>query len=509
MALSWWINDGGVDRDVTDHISNPGSFVHADPGGPEQAQVDINLPASDFGPLGSQTRVWATAGSGDVVWDGFMSDPGSHSGDDGEMLQMSALGSKVIGTDKLEPLIYQEIGTEGWSRQGGTVETATVDIFPDSITLAFQQGYAIATDARAAAIYQQVRHGSQPLAGIAFSLIAGMNSTAYGFQVIVYKGGGVPHVDYTGLLSTSGQTIIRTNPTMYDGTVESVALHLYRVGGATNVSDGLVFVRIADLKVFGQRLDRYGVAQPVVGALSSAQVIEDLIGRGMLGRVAPHAASIETTGVAHYELSWPGGVRGSSVLTALAAAESDMTWTFGYRSDIGYSFEWRSRRRSEPRYILGGDDTISRPGGEDETCQRVAVTYIDAGNVPRRIVVTKPEAVGGIRIRDAEPITSDATTEAGAIADGLELLDALAYRPASGAAIVTRRLYDRWRGLEVDPWEIRPGCYVQIERTGEVVRLSGVSYNDDDVAATLQLGSQQTSLEDRITAMLADRAAGL
>ena len=60
--------------------------------------------------------------------------------------------------------------------------------------------------------------------------------------------------------------------------------------------------------------------------------------------------------------------------------------------------------------------------------------------------------------------------------------------PKAARVVVRRHLTDALTGRRAAPWELEPGYLVQVVETGDVLRLTEVTYNDDDCSADLTLG---------------------
>lgn len=514
-GLSWRIVSGAVDRDVTTHVAGTPSLSWNSLGGFEVARVRIDLPLSAFPDLGEQARLIVTDAQSHLIWEGYCTDPGGLDTDTGEAFDLVATGAMVLASDTVEPLVYRDATLSSWVRAAGSVETGQAQVYDDDTGtgwfIAHPQGYPIGTDASIGIEYRALRHAAQSIGAIEFTLTAGAADPDFEARVTTYADGAVVDtLDYPLSTTPTAHTLVAG--TDFATGVDTATITLVRTGAATNVTTGLSWVRVTSLALAGSRVDRFGDTTDASIPVTSAAVIEDLIGRGMLAQVDPARAVVEESAALHTQLAFPEGVRGAGVISKVRELDPDMVWMYGPRgtggtpdAPAGHDFTWTRWPESEVRYDITEDDAVQRPGGEDQRAHRISVFYRETDNGPLNRVVVELANPGGLRVRDADPIVlPDPATALDAQAAGEEALARLSLASQNATATVARLILDRSTGVKVEPWEIRPGALARIVATGELLRITEVSctVGDSGATATLTLGNPAQTLEDRLLAFL-------
>lgn len=508
--LTWRIVSGSVDLDVTDKVRDTPNLTWSALGGFEIANVRIDLPASTFPDLDEQSRLIVTDANARIVWEGYCTDPGGTDTDDGQAFELLAGGAMVLASDKVEPLVYRDTLHTSWTRAAASVESGQAATFDDTTgtgwLIAHPQGYPIGTGAEVGIEYRQLQHGTQGIGAVEFITQAGAADTGFTLRVTTYADDvEVDTIDLPLSTTATAHTLV-AGTDIASGT-DTITLTLVRVAGATNVTTGLSWVRLTGLAVNGSRLDRFGATIDPASPVTSASVINDLIGRGMLAQVDPARADVADSAALHTQLAFPEGARATTVITRVRDTDPDMVWMYGPRgtggtteAPAGHEFTWARWPETEIRYNLTEDDAIKRPGAEDQRAHRISVFYRDTEAGPlKRLVVTLANP-GGDRLRDADPINlPDVATELDAQAEGEAALERLSATKAA-TATVGRLIPDQRTGYKVEPWEIRPGSLARIEATGELLRVTEVScaFGDGGARATLTLGDPAKTLDDKL-----------
>ncbi|WKN47155.1 hypothetical protein [Nocardioides sp. Arc9.136] len=508
--------DGPFDVDVTAHVTGTPTLTWTSIGGCETARLQINLPLSALPNLGEQSRLIVTDQQSRGIWDGYCTDPGGVDDDNGEGFDLVAVGSMVVASDRVEPLVYADAESSRWGRAAASVASGRADQTNTDGTpetsgwlLAHPEGYPIGPGSATGIEYRALEHSSQTIGGITFTLTAGAVDPGYQVQITTHHDGDLVDT-VTRALPAGTHTVTMRAGVDFSTGVDVIAISLVRTGAATNVTTDLAWVKITAPTVHGARVDRYGTPVNALTPLTSRAVIEDLVGRGMLGPVDPAAAIIGDSAATHTQLAWPEGTRGAGVLSAIREDDPDMVWMFGTRGRGGYEFSWTRWPETEVRYDITEPDAVSRPGADEQPCHRVSVFYTDPapdgfqGVRPLRRVVVELAEPGGSRVRDADPINLGDSTPDAAQAAGEDLLEKLAAAARAATATVGRRVLDRTTGLKVEPWELRPGALARIESTGEALRVTGISCDasPQGATATLTLGDPAQTLEDKLISFL-------
>ena len=508
--LTWRIVSGSVDLDVTDKVRDTPTTSWVALGGFELANVRIDLPATTFPDLDEQSRLIVTDANARIVWEGYCTDPGGTDTDDGQAFELLAGGAMVLASDKVEPLVYRDTLHTSWTRAAASVESGQAATFDDTTgtgwLIAHPQGYPIGTGAEVGIEYRQLQHGTQGIGAVEFTTQAGAADTGFTLRVTTYADDvEVDTIDLPLSTTATAHTLV-AGTDIASGT-DTITLTLVRVSGATNVTTGLSWVRLTGLAVNGSRLDRFGATIDPASPVTSASVINDLIGRGMLAQVDPARADVADSAALHTQLAFPEGARATTVITKVRDTDPDMVWMYGPRgtggtteAPAGHEFTWARWPETEVRYNLTEDDAITRPGAEDQRAHRISVFYRDTEAGPLKRLVVALANPGGDRLRDADPINlPDVATELDAQAAGEAALERLSATKAA-TATVGRLITDQRTGYKVEPWEIRPGSLARIEATGELLRVTEVScaFGDGGARATLTLGDPAKTLDDKL-----------
>ncbi len=512
--LTWRIVSGSVDLDVTSKVRGTPNLTWQALGGFEIARVDIDLPLTTLPDLDEQSRLIVTDQQARIVWEGYCTDPGGTDTDDGQAFNLIAAGSMVLASDKVEPLVYRDTLHTSWSRSTASAESGQAATFDDTTgtgwLIAHPQGYPIGTGAEVGIEYRNLQHADQGIGTVEFTAQAGAAAGGFTLRVTTYSDGTlVDTIDYALSTTATARTLVAG--TDITSGVDVVALSLVRTAGATNVTTGLSWVRLTGLAINGRRVDKFGALIDPSTPVTSASVVNDLIGRGMLAQVDPARAEVADSAALHTQLAFPEGTRAANVLTKVRDTDPDMVWMYGPRgtggtteTPAGHAFTWARWPEAEVRYDITEADSLSRPGAEDQREHRIWVLYRDTVGGPLKRTVAALANPGGDRLRDADPINlSDVATELDAQAAGQEALERLAGAQAA-TATVGRLITDRRTGYEVEPWEIRPGSLARIEATGELLRVTEVpcALGDGGARATLTLGDPAKTLDDKLLSFL-------
>lgn len=524
-SLSVRINDGLTDRHVTKDVRDL-SFRKTAPGGFTAASMRLLLPRSTFADLGPADKVWIyDERTGRTVWEGFTENPGTQDGPGGQGFDLSALGTTILASDESRALVYVDKTLDPWIRSSGIPSTATTEVSgaPDGVTagdgikVQFPPGQAISTSNTAQMTYAQLRPMNMGLGAISVTTRSGKSDV--GYRVYLRTNNQANTSDEFDIIQTSMSTTAVTTTHWVagggaadpsDGQVVA-GLALRRIGGATNVADDATWAFFDAISVVGRRVNRTGDLLTGAAGLGSATyvlaswVVKDLIGR-VLTMVNPFTSVVDDTSFQIDQLAYPDGVRASDLLDDLALWEPDFLWEMLHSTGDGYVFKYRAWPTTA-RYEISVKDGYSAPGADIDLCNRIAVYWTDIrGNKQTTIVTASVPALGGApgdpgaRTRDAEPITLPEGKGSAANAQqiGQQILASRANPPKAATAVVRRPITDRITGMGVMPWELEPGYLVRVRETGDLLRLTELEYVDNDVAASLTLGTPQLTIDQRV-----------
>lgn len=485
-------------------------FSAAALGGFEGLSCRINRPPESVEAIAGQTPVvLVDERSSQIVWSGFVAEPGDQEVN-ARSLDLTAVGLRVLAERRTSPLLYIDRDYSNWEQVTTSVTTSVqigakpTDTDPDAtpgITMKINPGQPIGTGA-GAVMFSTLAYLFR-FAGVYFDEVGG-STGGYQGEVRWYPVGGGSGVTSIIPWNTTPTAYARYVGSPWTELARTVHVVLTRTGAATNITTDDIWWHLQPV-VRGEILHRDGsqnlpTSAAEVQSITSTEVVADLLGRGLLPGVdAASSVIVETTELIE-SLVWMDDVTPAQVLDTLAAREGRL-----WRITVPHGtprLEWVDWPTTSVRYVIDDRDSYIRRGQAQLPANHISVRWNDAAGRPRRTVVsTVVPGVDGIVY--AEPVTlSGAATVDEAIRLGEETLADLSNQPDSGTAAIGRPLFDHERQRWVQPWEITPGCLVQIARTGAVVRLTDCEWDDDAHTMTLTLGNPARSAEDRLAAVL-------
>lgn len=518
--LSVRINDGVTDRHVTLAVRDLTYRITA-PGGFDAASMRLLLPADTFTDLGPADKVWVYDDrTGATLWEGSTENPGTQDGPSGQGWSLSCLGTRMLATDESRALIYIDGGLDKWERAGGPASaniqasgdpSDSGDAAADGLLCQFVPGQPISTNTVAKIAYNGFVGTGMEFGWLVVTTTSGKTDTGYRNQLRY----NTDPVGAGGSVAVQSSTTISTTPVTNSrvagegaghpptGTVR-IALQLIRTGVATNIADDTTYSFFSGVKVSGRRMDRNGTLLTGIAGLVTgdyvlaSSVVEDLLGR-VLTFCDKGASRVDATTWQIDQLAYPEGVKPAQLLEDLSLWEPDYVWEMLHSTPSGYVFNYRAWP-TDVRYEISTSDGYTMTGSDIDLCNRIAVYWTDSRGGKQTTIVTQTVPALGTRIRDAEPVTlpDGQGSVANATRIGQQVLAAKANPPKAATALVRRPILDRLTGNMVWPWEIRPGYLVRVRETGDVLRLTEIEYDDNEVATTLTLGQPVLTMEQRV-----------
>lgn len=515
------------------------------------------------------------ARSGSVVWEGRLEDPGRTASESGQVWNLSALGPATHAQDYVAPYVAIESSTANWVAAPGnpkwtsgspqqinditgaaffegfqiTLETG-INLVPDPFPhllasymypVLAQSGQTLATvygsflngrlvDANhhvrlAAAVDENVtnpRYISDiyeiPFAaqGASNGIPNGPNTQPVMFPTNFYWRQGVEWITATALEAVPVfQWIRRDNSNQTSG-----SQHWLGFGGP-------VFIRPVMHDEFGNSIGRGVVLDPSLFSpnyATSSQVFKDLMGT-RLPLFDPYTSTIEpgTDGLIT-QFSYPDPTSTAQLLDDLVQLEGGRYYWAGwesYRSALAGVTKYRARAEwkvwpSEVKHVIGMEDGCDLPTSTEQVYDSVSVRWTDPAGRTRNTTVTVTNELldrAGLHRRGTVDAGDNIVVDlAGAFDFGNKWLADHAYPRGTGTLTVAREILDRQTGRLLAPWELRPGCLVQISganpsanaqgatsRNGRnVFRVVSTEFNSASGTATLELDSPANSIWDQI-----------
>lgn len=529
FPVSVRINDGSTDRHVTASATNL-RWKSTAPGGFHSASMTLTIDPSTFTDLGPADRIYIYGPNGATLWEGFLDNPARTAGDEGVGLDISAMGTVVLASDRRQALPYltRDLGNWTQNRASSSAVSASASVSDDpsatsggavdeGLLVQLNPGQPVVTGSVAQIGWSGLVDAGMELGVVGCMIKSGKVDANYRTDIVYSSGPG------TAALITIG-TNINTTPTnvvRYVGLASSfpagqnrIAVQLRRSGAATNVADDTTWSLFYSVAIVARRMDAAGnlldatALQAQGGAVSvrADHIVADLVGR-MLTVRDPNNVTIDAASYAIDQLSYTEPVSMADVLDDLSLYEPDFYWGLGASSSAGYAF-WYRAWPTMVRYEVSTRDGYDAPGSDVDLCNRIAVKWTDVKGVDRTTIVTATSAqypalkaledVG--RVRDAEPITlpEGRGSAANAQRAGEQALAARANPPKAATATVRRPIADLLRGGFAMPYELEPGYLVRVRETGDVLRCTEVEVDDEAGVATLTLGEPVLSEEQRL-----------
>lgn len=525
-TLTVRITDGYTDRHVTQHVRDL-KFTKTAPGGHRDCSFRLTVPRGTFTDLGPQDRAYIyDARTTRCIFDSYIENPTPVDGPAGQSYDITARGGMALLNDETRPLIYIDTSLDTWDhvQYGTALKGSNASQFNDipiggatGMLAQFPEGLTVATGAVAAVDNYSLARANMEIAAVRVLTVSGKNDT--GWRTELFDGTTVHSTGDPIQMSLTGADQTFWVPTLADTGV--VILQLRRNGLATNVADDLTWTKFGVLSLLGRRVDRYGTLLgtavehgSTATSVLASQVVEDLLGR-LLTFCDPATADVDVTTWPIDQLAMPDGVKAAQVLDALELWEPDHFFEILESDPAGlHRFNYRAWP-TEPRYEVSVKDGWRQTGSDVDLCNRILVSWTDHAGTTQTTEVTAADlgltGIGlpvdalGSRVKDADPITlpEGLGSEANALQIGGAILTEKINPPRAGTVVVRRPVLDRDTDSLVMPWELEPGCVVRIRETGDELRCTEVSYDDDSVASTLTLGRPVLTTEQRVARLSA------
>ncbi|WP_431841401.1 hypothetical protein [Calidifontibacter indicus] len=263
---------------------------------------------------------------------------------------------------------------------------------------------------------------------------------------------------------------------------------------------------------------------PQRSTLYAWEVVEDIIGRDLLGLVSTAQVDTivnQTAGEPIDSLYYDTPVTAAKVLDDLV---EHMLGDFYYAvwpstSAMGQVGLWWMPWSDRPRYLLPPERTEVQVTGSDEgLCNRVVVAWSDQYGKRRTTSLTStPEqypdladvgtwdAINGwSRIVEAPPIDLGEGRSSAAMATQVAAAYArqVATRPRAGKATVGKDVLDLYTGQICPPEEIMPGYLAWSTELQASLRVTSTEYDEDTQTCTMLLDSPRSTIDQLIARAL-------
>lgn len=552
VPLSVWLVNGSVSaRNITAEVGNV-RWRSTIPGGYADCTIDLNRPLSVHTPeIAAYTWVKVTdSRNGAVVYQGRLEDPGKTVSESGAVWSLTAFGLQAHTKDITAPYVAVDADLSRWVR-GFQTKTYVTDSTEDdsdpapsgglmgpSIKFAPNTGSVFGAT-NLALFYYPIFYESGQLLGsvigagrtgptgsaeLILNMLATNDQTMIGtFQQIIQSG-------FAALNSPQSFVARKGNAEISPFWTLDLPIPViqYRYGGGTGnwtantntwamVGDRLT-VRPIMHRANGTQISPGTPADHDPTRTASHEVVNDLLGGGRLPMFDGATAVVTPSPVDRniFQFAYPDPVSTDQLLNDLMIQEPLCYWAVWETTTAGKGrFEW-VLWPNEIRHIIPMTGGIDLPTSTEEVYNAVSVRWKDALGRIRRTVrtATSPTlAAAGIARREASIDLGDnfaSLQSAEAAGDGF-LADHAAPR-GTGTVTVASKTLDRLALRGLSPWELRPGCIVQIAgadpsgysqqattRNGRnVFRVVATEFDASSGECRLELDSPARSIWDQV-----------
>lgn len=510
--LSVRVSDGaGNDRHVRARNISWAKRVNS---GWAELSLEAITPLGAFTDLGPNDRIFVYDGTGQTVMEGYAENPGQARGPGGESYAIGATGPGGLAHDSARPYVVIDQNLTAFERAGESkknADTTADEIDADTPTLEVRaaEGKTVGTAWAGSWIYREALKSAQKLARVHVEIQAGNTDADYRQEIVTGVNGAVTTIAANAGANVTPSTLTAAVVTNFAAGHDTLRFRSRRINSATTGAEADWFAFFSAV-IRTLQLDKFG-ADITTGYVDHAfthAIVADMIGRGMLPGIDPDRATIESGTFEIEQFASYDGITGGAAMQMLSAFEPDGIWEYLESGPNGHRFAYRFWDDDNPRYLISERDGSLRPGGDNDLCNRVVVTWTDKKGRPQTTIVTSTVPALGSRVRDADPVSlpDGYGTAANALRLGEEILARRAEPSRAGQVLLRRRVMDLHLGRWVMPWELEAGWPALVQETGEVLRGTEVRYDHNSRAATMTLGTPTQSVE-QLVARLTKRSS--
>lgn len=499
-----------VTRDVRDL-----SFSDRVPGGFDRCEISLDRPLSvDPAEIAMFGELWVQDGrNASIQFYGRLDDPSRGAGPDGQIWNLTAVGSAAHASDRTVPLIYIDRSLERWvgpseySAKAFRCETTEYDpgTGPEpALKISVEQGATPGTGADGLGdfIYKAIKECGQYIARVRYDDIEGFTDASWFARISnrLDTGGGT--VEGQRSVSTAAGGVSGylgsdwTTATDYNVT----SIRLDRDGGATTggLTTWMTAWGVAVRAVLMDALGAHITTGYTVNYVLVHEIVKDLLGR-LLNKFDGANASIDTSSTYQIDqLAYPDGATPEQILADLILFEALYYWAaWEDRYTAGKAFfEWR-QWPTTVRYEASAADGFDSPSSGAEVYNEVVVRWRDALGRPRRTVRTQTVQAltdAGLTRTTRIDLGDDVGTSANAVRAGDQFLAEHASAPNAGTLTVQRPILDLETGRTVMPWEIRSGNLIRVRDV--LPRIDALNATARDAVTIFRIVEKNYSVSD-------------
>jgi hypothetical protein len=513
----------GVDKHLTREIVDDVVYSATGVGGFEACTFTLPRPLTEYrrdvDPYVAITV--ADPATGEVLWDGWLTNPGKGSERGADLWDVTAVGPRAHANDLPQPVIYVDTRLDQWERvedfSASGIPNATVDYTGGTgetpgLRVGFARGLQAPPGASVSVRYPHIAASGQ---GIGRA------------QVVHFEGltTGNANLDLVMRLANLSGVIAETqtwnvSPQSLDGAGASYRYVDWRarltVGGT--VGTDVTYAQASSMLVKGTRVDASGHPLTATSDYSGdyvtcQQVIADLLGR-MLPLYDGVGAVVDPSAAAHIQqLAYENGADAAQILTDLMAQAPSHRWAAWERNETGrYRFEWVPWDTTPTIYAPAAK--LTSPGSAADLYDTVKVRWVNAQKKVSWATYTQEHpllaAAGRHRTKLVDLGSETGSADAAASVAAATLADGL-WPTNNGTVTITAPVVDMVLGRTVHPRELPryAGRLIRLrdvegwtstlnpsDRDGAAVyRMAQVSYSARDRAATVTLDAYEDTIE--------------
>ena len=519
-----------ADRHITADLHDL-SFRSVVPGGFASARFTLSRPLTlQPDEIAYYGRVVIyDARNGNTVWEGRLEDPGRGVGADGELWELAAVGPSAYLQDRTLPLIYIDRDQGRWLRDileaqfiapsataGASTHPRTDAI--DALLTSWPEGLTITSSpsSRVSVGYYGFVDSGMTIGAYFFSYSDTASNANLNTEAVTGVSPTYASIDYAAAFDGVGTSVALYVIDDFVAGRDIAGLRTRRTAGGPTTLSADTWTAFYDVRILGRRMNKAGTLVSGVAGMVTTQhvraswVVEDLLGR-LLDQFDGANATVETTSYDIDQFAYPDGVTAAAVLEDLALLEPGYypaTWE--RTKNDKYRFEYKAWP-TNITYEADVKDGYSSTGSAEGLYNIVRVRWRDArGRIrtTQRTQTVAELADAGLTREGFVDLADNLGSSANAIRIGDQWLADHATPLNQGQLTVSRPIYDRDRGMMVQPWEIRPGKLIQVRgilanadalnatsRDGVTVfKVIASDYHTKSASATLELDSQPLTL---------------
>ncbi len=418
---------------------------------------------------------------------GKITDPTKTASADGQVREVSAFGASQAVGDVTRAYVVADANLDHWVRCTSLSTRNALTALEDeplnsgiaAVVMSADEGKTISTSWRGTMWTRLFYDAGMRVARVQANTSAGTYSSSFETTV----GAASPTGVLTGTVSptsfAAGLQVATVGGSLSTSANYLPALSVRNTGAATTGAEDRWYafwtVAVRAVLKTATGADRLSAADYSAAVVYPHEVVNDMLGRGMLPAFDGTEAVVDTTADYGFgQLSYPDGVSAEQVLTDLMLLNETHRW---FVDDTG-RFHWEPLPTSV-RYEVTLDGGGSFPVSTSDIYNAVEVRWSDVWGRPRVTTMTGAcpilDAAGETR-RAVIDLGSEVGSASAANRAGANFLADHRVPRNTGTVTVDRPIRDLSTGALVRPWEIEPG---------ELIRVLGVeSYADALNAST-------------------------